>query len=164
MILTDKEIIKLCKKQSLIEPFNEKQLTPNGYDLSIEKVQIDGSTANSLNDGTVAIKPNSHFLVCTKETVNIPKNLIGNMWTRSSYARQGIVSCYGVVDAGYRGKLTLSFYNSSANFINIKLNETITQLVFIKTTRSVLKEYAKRSGNYQNSKDIRVTSGEKTRM
>ena len=40
-ILSDIDIKKYMKNQELgIEPFIEKNLTPNGYDLSIEEVYI----------------------------------------------------------------------------------------------------------------------------
>ena len=40
-ILSDKDIEKLINNNELgIKPFNQKNLTPNGYDLSIDEIYI----------------------------------------------------------------------------------------------------------------------------
>ncbi len=40
-ILSDKSIIELVKNNQItIDPFNDGNLTPNGYDLTIEEIEI----------------------------------------------------------------------------------------------------------------------------
>ncbi len=40
-ILSDKSIIKLVKKNEItISPFKNENLTPNGYDLTVEEIEI----------------------------------------------------------------------------------------------------------------------------
>ena len=40
-ILSDKSIVKLiASKEIIIEPFEEVNLTPNGYDLTVKEIEI----------------------------------------------------------------------------------------------------------------------------
>ena len=43
MILSDKDIKRCIKKGEIsIEPFNLENMTPNGYDLTINEIMIEG--------------------------------------------------------------------------------------------------------------------------
>ena len=43
-ILSDKSIVDLVKRgEIIIEPFDKAKLTPNGYDLTIEEIEIPGN-------------------------------------------------------------------------------------------------------------------------
>jgi dCTP deaminase len=78
------------------------------------------------------------------------------MFTRSSFARRGILGSFGFVDAGFRGQLTLSFYNSSSDPLKLKAGDRIAQIVFHRIDQPVERNYEQRSGNYQNSSGITV--------
>ena len=40
-VLSDKSIVKLiASKEIIIEPFEEANLTPNGYDLTVSEIEI----------------------------------------------------------------------------------------------------------------------------
>jgi dCTP deaminase len=135
MILTDKEIREL----KLIEPFNEEQLTPNGYDVSCNE--------------DVVMFPRRPSVLVTNETIKLPNNIVAQIWLKTKWARQGIQATFGMIDAGFNGTLALSLYNGSDIFIVASKNSTIAQIVFFKLDRNVEKEYAERSGNYQHQKE-----------
>lgn len=153
-ILSDSEIMKLVSGQQLFDGhFVEKNLTPNGYDLTVDRIRIDGSEADTAD---AIIPPRTSFLVSTREFLNLPNDVVGELWIRSSYARKGIIASYGVVDAGYRGNLTLSFYNASSRELPLKQGDRITQIVFITLIHGSEKNYAQRSGNYQDKTGISI--------
>lgn len=149
--LSDRDIKALVQKKMLIsEHFEEKNMTPNGYDLTVGEIKVnsDSITAEATVPGT------SRFLVSSREFMNMPDDIIGMIWIRSSYARKGVLGSFGLVDAGFRGNLTLTFYNSSAEPIQIISGDRIAQIVFIRLESSADQSYSERSGNYQNSRGI----------
>ena len=156
MILSDGEIIKKSKKKKtpLIEPFNEKCVTPNGYDLRIERMEIDDKKVSATNGGTLLIPPNTGFAVLTQEKVTMPSNVMARMNIKTKYARMGIVLSPGAIDAGFIGQLNLFFHNLEGKTVEIKDKATIAQIVFEKMDHRAKQLYAKRSGNYQNQDKI----------
>ncbi len=149
--LSDRDIKALVDKGYLIEEnFVEKNLTPNGYDLTIGEVKVnsDAVSEEAMVPGT------SRFLVSSREFMNLTNDVIGMIWIRSSYARKGVLGSFGLVDAGFRGNLTLTFYNSSPDEISVRAGDRIAQIVFVRLESSVDKSYSERSGNYQNSRGI----------
>ncbi len=152
--INDKKIMELG--ENLIAPFNPDFLTPNGYDLSINEVQI-GEKIFKLNEGDIKIPPNTFFRVMTREKVKIPDDMIAELWLRSTYARKGVQATFGLVDAGFEGTLALSLFNSSDKTIIIKKDEkpTVCQIVFEKISGPSDTSYDKRSGNYQNQSTFR---------
>ncbi|MCY0852079.1 MAG: dCTP deaminase [Thermoplasma acidophilum] len=149
MILNDSTIMKMVGKGLLIsENFERVCLTPNGYDLRVDAIDLEGAQYPEFEIGK-----NVHFLVSTIEILKMPDDVVGMIWTRSSYARKGIFGSFGAIDAGYHGNLTLSFFNAGPAF-NLKRGERIAQIVFVKMIGSAEKPYHVRSGNYQNSRGI----------
>lgn len=111
MILPDFRI----KELDMISPFCDTNLTPNGYDLTIGEIQILGEPSSwSIKDTRIHIPPKTSFIVTVDETITIPNFLIGILSLRSSYALKGVQATFGLVDAGYKGKLRLSLYNASS--------------------------------------------------
>ncbi len=157
-ILTDREIEELVKNGKLIsEKFNPRSLTPNGYDITIGSVRLGQQETQE----KVSVGPMKHFLVSSKEFFNFPEDVVGQIWIRSSYARRGIIGSFGFIDAGFRGNLTLSFFNSSDGQVEFVPGDRIAQLVFSKLENSVAKSYGERSGSYQDSRGVTLASPEK---
>ncbi len=152
MILSDGQIERLLEQKTLqIENFYEENLTPNGYDLTIEEISLKGKEA--VNQGIVTIPPRTWFAVSTKEYVHFPSDIAGELWIRTTWARKGVLASFGMIDAGFEGNLTLSAYNTT-NEINIPIGETFAQMVFHSLNQTSDKTYEERSGNYQGSKGI----------
>ncbi|MHB1471530.1 MAG: dCTP deaminase [Thermoplasmataceae archaeon] len=151
VIYSDRTLVDLVQKGLIIsENFSAESVTPNGYDLRVGKVRIPGSEDSEMAE----IPPMTFFLVSTLEYMNIPRNAMGELWIRSSYARRGIIASFGAVDSGFRGNLTLSFFNSSAVTVKICRGERIAQIVFQSMDTEADRKYDERSGNYQNSRGI----------
>ena len=154
MILSDGQIEELLKEELLqIEHFSEDNLTPNGYDLTIDEISIKGG--DPIKQGEVTIPPQTWFAVSTREYVKFPPEVAGELWIRTTWARKGVLASFGMIDAGFEGNLTLSAYNTSRE-ITIPIGETFAQMVFHKLDRRSDKLYDERSGNYQKSTGINL--------
>ncbi|MCK5261218.1 MAG: dCTP deaminase [Thermoplasmatales archaeon] len=153
-ILSDEDIENSIKNSELgIEPFNQKNLTPNGYDLSIDEVYIK-KTEKHIREGMASIPPLTWFAISTKEFVKMGPQLSSQLWIRSSYARKGILASFGKVDAGFHGTLTIGCFNSSDQEIEIPIGDRFCQIVFERLSTVPKALYNERSGTYQNQRGV----------
>jgi len=138
MILTDKQIRELG---IIAENFSEDCLTPNGYDLRVD-----------FSKDIIFVR-RKHKQILTMEYLKLPPNIIGRICIRSSFAALGLIGSFGVVDAGFEGKLRLNFF-SVWDDVLVAPGERTAQIVFEETKGNVEKTYAQRSGNYQGQREI----------
>jgi dCTP deaminase len=150
-LLSDADIKRWISEGKLkIEPFNEKNLTPNGYDLTIEEVMVPGQgTAPNQK-----VPPLKRFIVSTRERVELNGPLAAQLWIRTTWARRGVLASFGRIDAGFRGTLTLAAFNSSDEPLDVKAGETFAQVIFEPTAAAVERTYEQRSGHYQDQKGV----------
>jgi len=155
-ILSDIDIKKYIENDELdIEPFNEKNLTPNGYDLSIDEVYIRKSEEH-IKEGIATIPPLTWFAISTREFVKMGPQITSQLWIRSSYARKGVMASFGKVDAGFHGTLTISCFNSNNEELSIPIGDRFCQIVFENMVSIPSELYDKKSGNYQNQRGIKL--------
>ena len=155
-VLSDLDIKnKMGNNELGIEPFNEKNLTPNGYDLSIDEVYI-RKTDDHIKEGMAIIPPMTWFAISTKEFVKMGPKITSQLWIRSSYARKGIMASFGKVDAGFHGNLTISCFNSNDESLEIPIGDRFCQIVFENLSSVPSELYDKKSGNYQNQRGIKL--------
>ena len=152
-ILSDKSIIDLVKnKEIIINPFQELNLTPNGYDLTVEEIEIPGGKKVTSNN--LIITPGERFAISTKEIISCGENHCAQLWLRTSWARKGIMCSFGKIDSGFKGNLTLLGLNSSKDEVAITVGNTFAQIVFEELSTPADELYSERSGKYQNQKGI----------
>jgi len=155
-ILSDIDIKRCIQKNELgIEPFVEKNLTPNGYDLSIDEIFI-RKTDEHIKEGMAKIPAQTWFAISTKEFVKVGSKITSQLWIRSSYARKGVMASFGKVDAGFHGTLTISCFNSNDEPLEIPIGDRFCQIVFENMQSAPSELYDKKSGNYQNQKGIKL--------
>jgi len=155
-ILSDKDILDWIKEGKLIiENFNEKNLTSNGYDVTIEEVFYEEKI---IKNGSVEIKPLKWFAVSTKEYFKIGNELAAQLWLRTSWIRKGIIASFGKVDAGFEGTLTLPGFNASQKSVKLSMGDRFAQIVFEKLSQKPVKLYGERSGQYLKQKGITLES------
>jgi dCTP deaminase len=155
-ILSDRDIKKSIENSSLgIEPFIEKNLTPNGYDLSIDEVYIK-KTDKHIKEGMAKIPPLTWFAISTKEFVKMGPQITSQLWIRSSYARKGVMVSFGKVDAGFHGTLTISCFNSNDSDLEIPIGDRFCQIVFENMESIPSELYDKKSGTYQNQRGVKL--------
>ena len=154
MILSDADIKGMMKDGEMdIENFTEKNLTPNGYDLTIEEIYI-FSTKETVKEGIAEIPPKTGFAVSTREFVKCPPNLAATLWIRTTWARKGVIASFGMIDAGFHGTLTLAAYNASDEAVKIDIGNRFAQMVFHLLRGGAEKTYDRRSGNYQGQRGV----------
>src|SRR5256886_4720564 len=79
-LLSDGDIRRYVAKGELrIEPFDEKNLRPNGYDVTIEEVLIRSSSART-SQGVARIPPATRFAVSARESVGLGRHVAGQLW------------------------------------------------------------------------------------
>lgn len=157
-----------------IEPFDEDNLQPASYDLTlgdewIVPVQGPPETYVDVEDGlpsswkraysaeefvvSSAQQPDSgpvdsgpFVLAHTQETLSLPDDVTAEVKGRSSMGRLGlIVHTAGWVDPGFSGQVTLELVNVSPNPIRLSAGMRIGQVVFNRTTGSVAEPYGEQS-------------------
>lgn len=155
-MLNKNEIKKLIEDKKLLEGYMslDKQLTPNGVDLTVAKISkfkkaglLDFSNKERVISEAEEIIPDKKnkedkygwwelqpgtYKVKTNEAVNLPTDLIALAFSRTSILRMGCFTAHGVWDAGFsgRGEFTLTVQNPEG--IKVKQNARIAQLIFYK--------------------------------
>jgi dCTP deaminase len=153
-VLSDSDILNLIEARSLrIEGFVEGNLTPNGYDVTIDEVWVPG-TDERTRDGVARIPPREWFVIGTKEFLEMPSDIIGGIWIRTTWVRRGILSSFGRIDAGFHGNLTFSAYNASSKPVDLPIGDRFAQVVFEELKSAASKAYNDRSGNYHKQRGI----------
>jgi dCTP deaminase len=143
-MLNDKEIMDYIKSGKIIsENYSKDSITPNGYDLRIGDYSIETVSKNSL------------FYISSLEKLDLPDNIVGSLHIKSRYARRGIFASFGFVDAGFKGELTMAFYNFGDE-LQLISGMKFVQIVFYEI-KIPEKNYYIRSGNYQNSSGINLS-------
>tara|TARA_Y100000780_G_scaffold77507_1_gene69998 strand:+ start:154 stop:630 length:477 start_codon:yes stop_codon:yes gene_type:complete len=152
-VLSDEAILSAIDLGELeIEPFNADNLTPNGYDLTIDEIEI--PQKSKVSKGTLNIPAGTRFAISTKERISCGANLCAQLWLRTSWARKGIACSFGKIDSGFDGTLTLLGFNSSDGDVSISVGTTFAQVVFEMLSGPARSLYSERSGNYQNQKGV----------
>ncbi len=153
-ILSDVDMIRAIDRGNLmIDPFKNKNLTPNGYDLSVGEVVIP-EIIKEADQGNILVPAKTWFAISTLERVRFGPNLVGECWIRTTYARMGIIPSFGKIDAGFEGTLTLNFFNSSRTDKMIEVGDRIAQLVISRLSSTPSSLYSEKSGNYQGQEGV----------
>lgn len=162
MILSGKEIWRQMGKEIFIEPFNQKQLNPNSYNLSLhnqmlvyENDTLDMKKCNATRTITIPeegllLQPNKLYLGRTNEYTKT-NSYVPMLEGRSSTGRLGLFIhvTAGFGDVGFSGYWTLEIFCIQP--IIIYPNVEICQIYF----HSIQGDYELyKSGKYQNNTGI----------
>ncbi len=162
MYLGSSEIKRRILEERLLENCSIDNVQGAGYDLKIEKLFLTdsptflGTEEQKLPDlhempGQVfKLAPNKYYLCLTRESVNMPEDLIAFILPRSTLFRCGVSLRTAVVDPGYRGALTLGIKNESALEFRLQRGARIAQIVFSEV-KGATTGY---SGKYQGGKVV----------
>ena len=178
MILTDKEIRKLCidtkfqrNSESLISPFSETALQSESYDLAIgnmvavlkkevkcislyDQNDIDSMyEERELSISGYTISPKEYLLVSLSEKINLPDNITAHIRPRTKFTRLGLLVSDQHCNSTYTGNLKIGLFNATDYAIKIYPGIRIAQMVFeeLKSRPSEMKQYKnKKNAAYQN--------------
>lgn len=162
MILSGKEIKKRVGRDIFINPFDEKQLNPNSYNLKLhdellvyknrilDSKKILETEKYKITDGGLQLIPSMLYLARTHE-YTITKNLVPMLEGRSSIGRLGIFihATAGFGDVGFEGYWTLEI--SCVQPVIIYPFIEIAQ-IYYHTIEGEFEEY--KNGKYQKNKGI----------
>jgi len=109
-----------------------------------------------LKDGDIlTIEPLKKYLLHSLEKIEMPLNLCGDIWMRSSFQREGIFPVVqGIIEVGWKGNLTIEIVNLAPDSVKIKFGDRIATIRFYEVSEELKEGY---SGLYQNSIGV-VTS------
>jgi len=136
-VLLRDEIKYYCREHSLIEEFNEDNLQPASYDLSLGSKNHVGAKPKVLDDKEryLEISPYDVAVVSTHEKLNLPLFIIGRWNLRVHYAYEGLLWVGGPqVDPGYRGHLYAPIYNLSNRVVRLEYRRPFATIDFVRTT------------------------------
>ncbi len=162
MILSGKEIESRIGNDIVIEPYHNKRINPNSYNLSLhnelmvyKKPVLDMKANNEIEHLTIpeeglVLEPNKLYLGRTVEHTET-NNLVPMLEGRSSIGRLGLFVhvTAGFGDVGFKGFWTLEIF--CVQPIRIYPNVEICQ-VYYHTIEGDHENYA--SGKYQNNSGI----------
>jgi dCTP deaminase len=161
MILSGQAIRERLGSDIVIDPFDESQLNPNSYNLTLhnelmvyEELVLDMAKANRVRrieipEEGLVLKPNQLYLGRTAERT-VTHNLVPQIEGRSSVGRLGLFVhvTAGFGDVGFAGYWTLEMF--AVQPIHIYPRVPICQIFYHEITGEV-REY---DSKYQHNRDI----------
>jgi len=159
-VLNKNNIKKLIQEKKLIESYIDcdKQLTPNGFDLTVGRIfMFDSKGALDFSNSErviakekelIAAKKKSGdkygwwqlkqgaYKIRTNEIVSLPNDLVALAFSRTSLLRMGAFTQNGVWDAGFSGRGEFILVVENPKGIEIKQNARVVQLVFLATEKT----------------------------
>lgn len=109
------------------------------------------------DDGYIVLKPNDIILGATREYVMMPDDMSGQLFTKSTMGRMFINHMMaGVVDAGFRGVLTLELRNEGVHTIRIPVGAPVVQMICYDLARKPEKPYwfVTRRSRYMGAQNV----------
>lgn len=161
MILSDFDLKSYIDgKRLIVEPFSKDIIRENGIDLRLcdeiarhnsalgDDFVIDPESETSVKDEYIVskerefvIKAGEQVLLATMEYITMPDNLTGFVELRSTWARHGFFMPPTIIDAGFRGTITLEVMNSSRNGIKLRAGLRFAHVIFATTLNRVENAY-----------------------
>ncbi len=169
MILSDFDLWNYIRsKRLVVEPFQEDVVRENGLDLriggTIARMKDNGRVLDTRGRGNLeefyiieegdsfVIQPHEHVLLHTIEYIRLPKDLMGFVNLRSSYARVGLSVPPTIIDANFEGQLTIELVGGDF-LVRLYKGDSFLHVVFAKLTSPVEKPY---KGRYQGQRGVRL--------
>lgn len=148
------------KRRLIIEPLNEDQIGPGSIDLTLgyevgfrgkgrvsfidpkrrKSVELSMETKILRDGDNFWLQPKEVILWLSKETIQMPYDLQGFIYPRSSWL-QLFVETTGFVDVGFRGKLIIEVTNLNEAPLVLRVGDRICQIVFVETNTPSSKPY-----------------------
>ena len=139
----------LTRPENLVRGLSDREHTDAGFDLRAGDVvmiahlkDVDtyiGESVRILPPNVPAVRsaekgyridPGRQYLVTTKESVEMPSDVVGLVWPRSTLQRAGLVLTTAVVDPGYHGELTFLLMNHSKVYAYLEYDVRIAHMLF----------------------------------
>ncbi|PKL36911.1 dCTP deaminase [Candidatus Peregrinibacteria bacterium HGW-Peregrinibacteria-1] len=161
MAISDSTLREMLRTGELVvDPIDEQSIQPASIDcrladhfLILEENQMEVLTLDSevhyreVIGDSIIIPPHSFLLGTTQEYLEIPNDITAFVEGRSSIGRMGLfIQNAGLIDAGFKGRITLELFNASSIPIKLEAGKRICQLVFTRMDKCAENPY---QGKYQ---------------
>ena len=173
MILSDYDLTNaITHKRIVIRPFSRETIRENGIDMRLadeiahHRELGDGFVLDPTNQRHVGstyaitkrarrftIKAKEQVLLSTLEYLELPDDIMGFVEIRSTWARHGLSVPPTIIDAGFKGNITLEVINNAPYAIELKPKQRFAHIVFMKTNNRVFNSY---SGRYMGQRGVRM--------
>ncbi len=153
MILTKHFIISRNLAENIITPFNEHNVNPASYDLTLgqyyrKPAGRKWSEPLELPEEGLKFYPGQVYLFHSEEYIKIPVDLVGKLWLKSTAARQCLEQLHAcLIDPGFQGQLTFEIENRWADKRYIRKGMKIMQIT-LETTMGTA-DYGQSNCHYQ---------------
>lgn len=128
-------------------------IDPKNFDsLSFHEVNIDKGD----NERFVIIPPNAFALARTVEYWRIPRNVVGIVLGKSTYARCGLIANITALEPEWKGHLTIELSNTAPLPMKVYAFEGIAQAIFFESDNECKTSYADKRGKYQGQTGIQL--------
>ena len=178
MVKNDEWIFWMCGKGGMIEPFEPGQVRDGvvsygtssyGYDLRLSReflvpefepgAHVDPKDTSAvkytkLTADSILVPANGFVLARSLEYFRIPRDVLGIVTGKSTYARSGVVINVTPLEPEWEGFITIAVYNTCPVPAALHALEGIAQVIFIAAEKPCATSYADRKGKYQADKGI----------
>ena len=173
MMLSGFDINNLVRNNRLvINPFDEEAVRENGVDFKLadeiahhkifeKEFVLDPSSESDINNSykiskgvtTFIIRANEQVLLSTLEYIEVPDDIAGFVELRSTWARHGLSVPPTIIDAGFKGNITLEVINNAPYDIMLKPKTNFAHIVFNKLNNKTSIPY---NGTYSGQRGIKL--------
>ncbi len=173
MILSDFDLDNVIRdKRLVIKPFSRNMVRENGIDfrLSNEIVRHRNMPANFVYDPSdeksiknafttskrtsrMILEPKEQVLLSTYEHLSMPDDLVAFVELRSTWARNGLSMPPTIIDAGFKGTITLEVINNAPFRMLLKPKYPFAHIIFMKATSRIRNPY---SGSYFEQRGVKL--------
>lgn len=180
MLKSSTWIKEQSERNKLIDPFishSERDgvisygLGPYGYDIRLDKTykrvkdqvsaidpyRMKEEQFETLQSDKIFMLPGSYILGKSLEYFRMPPKILGLVFGKSTYARNGILVNVTPVEPEWCGYLTISISNVSGRTVTLHPDQGIAQMIFLEGDDLPVFTYRDLDGKYNNQKDIAIS-------
>jgi len=174
LILSDYDINGMIRmKRLVIKPFYTDTVRENGIDMKLapeiahHKEMKKGFVMDPMgsdkeiskcfnikkNVKEMVIGSREQVLLSTQEYIEVPDDVAGFVELRSTWARHGLTMPPTIIDAGFKGTVTLEVVNNAPYSIKLRPKQRFAHVIFIKLQNKTAAAY---SGFYSGQRGIKL--------
>lgn len=181
-VKTDRWILEQAQQNRMIHPFVERSVSKNVVSYGLSHLGYDFRLDDTFwvpredkEDGVVLwpkAVPSDHYderrvpefclfpgqtvLGKSLEYFQMPNDVLGIVYGKSTYARCGILLNMTPIEPGWCGFMTMAISNVGRDAVVLRAYEGIGQIVFHQAEEVPLTTYATKEGKYQNAQGIQI--------
>lgn len=135
-VLDSAEIRRYVEKCGLISPFNEDQLGPASYELTLGPLYYNqGRCELTESSPDLEVPRNSLIFISFQEILRLPHYMVARFGLNVTMLYRGLLLGAGPqVDPGFMGALSCPIHNISNQAFRLRLGEPLARIEFTKTT------------------------------